>query len=95
MERLDAMTTEKKNNEIKQDKLQQIANMIKTIEYNNIQKEIIQDFLTPKCSLILDYLRTTNPHLDPSFIDRIPKMIFNGNFDGYIVTIVGLQEHHN
>jgi HrpA-like RNA helicase len=22
-------------------------------------------------------------------------MIFNGNFDGYIVTIVGLQEHHN
>ena len=32
----------------RESKLQQISNSIKTIEYNNIQKEIVHDFLIPK-----------------------------------------------
>jgi HrpA-like RNA helicase len=93
--RINMMENQQNENEIKQTKLEQIANTIKTIEYTNIQKEIIHDFLTPKCSSILDYLRSQTVDLDPSFTDRIPKMTFAGENDRYTVTIVGFQEHHN
>jgi hypothetical protein len=75
--------------------LQQIAKSIRTVEYMNIKKQIIQDFLTPKHSSILDYLRQTNADIDPSFTHRIPNMFFDQRNNSDIVTIVGFQEHQN
>jgi hypothetical protein len=95
MQRIDAMEKEQKINQEKQAKLQQITNTIKKIEYNNIQKEIIHDFLTPKCLLILDYLRNTTPNIDPSFSDRVPQMVPQEKNDLYIVTVTGFQGHHD
>jgi hypothetical protein len=95
MEKIDLLQREKETNKKKEAKLREAANTIKSIEYDNIQTEIIHEFFTPKYSLILNYLRDKVQIVDPSFADRIPKMIFNKNNDQYIVTIVGFQGHHD
>ena len=94
MKRIDEMQKQQKANQEKEAKLQQTANTIQTIEYTNIQKEIIHEFLAPKNLFIIDYLRSTKSNLDPSFADRIPRMTFEEKNAGYVVTVVGFQEHH-
>jgi HrpA-like RNA helicase len=92
--RIEQMEKERQEKETKRVKLEEIAKTIKTIDYTNIQQEVVHDFLTPKYLLIRDHLRTTVTNVDPSFADRIPMMMFNTNNNRYVVTLVGFQKHH-
>ncbi|UJR07847.1 hypothetical protein I4U23_012130 [Adineta vaga] len=93
--RIEQMEEEQQKNKRKETKFQQLAKNIKSIEYNNIQKEVIHDFLTPKNLLILNRLRNAVHNIDSSFADRIPRMVFDEKNDQYIVTISGFLEHHD
>jgi hypothetical protein len=95
MERIEAMRIEKDKNEQQQEKLKKLADSIKSIEYKNIQKEIIHEFLAPKGLLILDHLRETNKTVATSSTSNIPNMTFQGKNDLYTVIIVGFQGHHD
>ena len=92
---IDTMENEKKINEEKENKLRDISKTIRTIEYTFIEKQIMLDFLTPKNALIIDYFQRTNPNVDPSFRDRVPRMTSKQMNNSYIVTLVAFSEHHN
>ncbi|CAF4084256.1 unnamed protein product [Rotaria sordida] len=85
---------QQKENERQQAKLRAMDRDIKTVDYNNIQHEVIHRFLTPKDSIIIRYLQDLIKNLDPSFNDRVPKIIFAGKNNQYIVTVVGFPAHH-
>jgi exoribonuclease R len=76
-------------------KLQKISNSIQTFQFNNIQIEVVNDFLTPKFEFILNNLHKVNPPLDPYFIDKVPKMSFQVKHQSYIVWITGFQVHYD
>ena len=92
---LERMEAEKKRNSEQQARLQRISDVIKSIEYSNIQKEVVLNFFTPKYALILDHLKSLTGQLDASFADRVPRMSFVERGDQYIVTVVGFADHHN
>ncbi|CAF4401040.1 unnamed protein product [Rotaria socialis] len=72
----------------KEGKTKEIANNVQTIKYTKIEKHIFYDFLVTKQGLILDYLQRTKK-LDDSFIDKIPKLIFEEKRNTYILTLIG------
>jgi hypothetical protein len=73
--------------------IKNLSNQIKTIDYNNIQKQIIQRFLTPRFALIYDQLKKSVKNLDQHFIDKIPKILFSENNNTFTVSITGLDDH--
>ncbi|CAF3836482.1 unnamed protein product, partial [Rotaria sp. Silwood1] len=77
-----------------QDETRRIEQAIKAIDYKDIEIEIVQDFFTPKFSLILDNLKKTITKFGNYPIDKILKMLFEKKGKSYIVTIVGFPEHH-
>ncbi|CAF0927319.1 unnamed protein product [Rotaria sordida] len=94
LDQIAKMEGQQKENERQQAKLRDMDRNIKTVDYNNIQHEVIHRFLTPKDSLIIRYLQDLVKHLDPSFNDRAPKIIFAGKNNQYVVTVVGFPAHH-
>ncbi|CAF0864151.1 unnamed protein product [Rotaria sordida] len=94
LDQIAKMEGQQKENERQQAKLRAMDRDIKTVDYNNIQHEVIHRFLTPKDSIIIRYLQDLIKNLDPSFNDRVPKIIFAGKNNQYIVTVVGFPAHH-
>ncbi|CAF1353727.1 unnamed protein product, partial [Rotaria sordida] len=94
LDQIAKMEGQQKENERQQAKLRAMDRDIKTVDYNNIQHEVIHRFLTPKDSIIIRYLQDLVKNLDPSFNDRVPKIIFAGKNNQYIVTVVGFPAHH-
>lgn len=84
----------KKENDERQKKLQKMASDIKSVELKNIQREVIQNFLTPKHTLILDHLRNSWTQIDSSLSDRVPRLSFEERNEEYIVSVVGFDAHH-
>jgi hypothetical protein len=76
-------------------KLKQIENGIKTMDYNDIQSEVINDFIVPKFELMLNYLRKLNHNLDEYFVDRIPQMSFQAHNQTYTILLTGFRTHHD
>ncbi|CAF4001664.1 unnamed protein product, partial [Adineta steineri] len=74
--------------------LQNIEKSIKSIDYKNIETKIVQDFLTPKYSLIIDHLKKTKIQFKNYPLDKIIRMSFQQTANTYTVTIVGFEEHH-
>ncbi|CAF1504396.1 unnamed protein product, partial [Adineta ricciae] len=95
LECLERMKAEQDENKREQEKLGKLSNSIKSVEYKNIQEEVIHDFFTPKQHLILKKLREAVPLPDPSFADRIPKLLFHKQDGQYIVVITGFPKHHD
>ncbi|CAF3704214.1 unnamed protein product [Rotaria sp. Silwood1] len=94
LDQIAKMEGQQKENERQQAKLREMDKNIKTVDYNNIQHEVIHRFLTPKDSIIIRYLQDLVKNLDPSFNDRVPKIIFAEKNNQYIVTVVGFSAHH-
>jgi hypothetical protein len=94
-QRLEDMQQQQQKLKSRELKLQQISNSIQTFQFNNIQIEVVNDFLTPKFEFILNNLRKLNPTLDPYFVDKVPKMSFQAKHQSYIVSITGFQVHHD
>ncbi|UJR07046.1 hypothetical protein I4U23_011334 [Adineta vaga] len=95
IQRIETLEQERKIYQEKQIKLLEISKTIRKIEYIIIQKQMMQDFLIPNNSLILNYLRQANTNIDSSFHDRPPKMMFSRRDNSSIVTLEGFQEHHD
>ncbi|CAF4976377.1 unnamed protein product, partial [Rotaria sp. Silwood1] len=57
--------------------------------------KIVQDFLTPKFYHILNYLKQIKTQFMNYQKDKIPKMQFEQTINGYTVSILGFQEHHD
>ena len=95
MDRVERMERDRQSNEKKEAKLEQLAKSIKTVDYKNIQPNIVHNFFTPKLSMIIQHLRDSVKNMDSSLDDRIPRMIFQERADQYIVSITGLQAHQD
>ncbi|KAG0420923.1 hypothetical protein DMUE_6323, partial [Dictyocoela muelleri] len=93
--KIDALNMEQKKIETERANDEKIERAIKSIDYKNIQTEIVQDFLTPKFYQILDHLKRIKTHFNKYPADKIPKMQFEETPNGYTVTILGFQEHHD
>ncbi|CAF1611893.1 unnamed protein product, partial [Adineta ricciae] len=74
--------------------LQNIEKAIISNHYHNVESEIVQDFLTPRYSSILDYLKLTKIPLKNCPLDNIVKMSFQQTARTYTVTLVGFDAHH-
>ncbi|CAF1368230.1 unnamed protein product [Adineta steineri] len=94
LDQIAEMEQQQKENKRQQDKLKEMNKSIKTVDYNNIQHDVIHRFLTPKDSIIISYLQGLVKNPDPSFNDRVPKIIFAEQNNQYIVTVVGFSAHH-
>ncbi|CAF1050566.1 unnamed protein product [Rotaria sp. Silwood1] len=103
IEELDKLTKELKAYKEKEEKeknnIEKIEKTIIANQYSKIETQIARDFLAPKQSLILDYMKKTGKTVDKYFIDRIPKMllgeVINESTITYTVMIIGFQDHHN
>ena len=94
LQQIDKVEKQQKQIEKEKDRLREVMQKIRSIDYPNIQPIVVQTFLAPKHSNILDLIKQATPNLDASIRDTIPKMIFRAHNDQYIVEIVGLTEHH-
>ena len=95
MDRVERMERDRQSNEKKEANLKQLAKSIKTVDYKNIQSDIVHQFFTPKLSMIIRHLRDSVKSMDSSLDDRIPRMIFQERANQYIVSVTGLQAHQD
>ncbi|CAF1052050.1 unnamed protein product [Rotaria sordida] len=93
--KIEELNIERQKNEIERSNQLKMEKAIKPIDYKNIQIEIVQDFLTPKFYQILNYLKQIKTQFINYQTDKIPKMQFEETINGYTVTILGFQEHHD
>lgn len=63
------MEAEKRRNNEQRARLQRVADAIKNIEYINIPRGVVVEFLTSKHALIVEHLKAITNELDPSFVD--------------------------
>lgn len=95
MKKMEDLQIEKKRIEAEKDEIRKMEQVIKTIDYKGIAIEIIQDVLTPNFGAILDYLKKAKNQPMKYLSNRIPHMRFDRKTNEYIVTIIGVQEHHD
>ncbi|CAF5066888.1 unnamed protein product, partial [Rotaria sp. Silwood1] len=91
--RADRLNEELQKLKKKEEKIKEIANKIQTVKYKNIEKSILYDFIIPKQESIIDHLQRTI-ELDKFFNDNILKMTFKENNNTFVLTITGMQAHH-
>ena len=94
-QRIERMEQQKKLNEAKELQIKQLERGVQTIEYTNIQKQIMNDFLTPKNTFIYEHLRQKAGKLDTSIDNRVPQIRTIEINKSCVVTLVGLQVHHD
>ena len=84
------------NDQIKQMKhsKEQIRSLIKIIQYTNIDKSIVHDFLIPRETLILRQLPKQNSKFDDYLIGHIPKMDFFEQDGSLVVQLSVFDEQH-
>jgi len=92
---IESLEKQEKENERRQAKLQELNTSIRTAEYINIEKQMMNDIFTPKHSLIIQHLLKHSPNPDPSFNGRIPQIRMSERNTSYCLTLIGFPEHHD
>ena len=94
LEKIDQLNDELKTVKSEQTEFETLSKQIKMINYDNIQKHIIDQFVAPKLSLINDQMGSSTPNLDRRLIDKIPKILFAQTNNVYTVSVTGFHIHH-
>ncbi|CAF1174161.1 unnamed protein product [Adineta ricciae] len=93
LNRITKMEENQKEYEQQKQKLKAMDKNIKTSDYKSIQVEVIHRYLAPKHSIIILHLRSLLKNIDPSFDDRVPKIVFSTEGSQYVVTVIGFSAH--
>ncbi|CAF0873800.1 unnamed protein product [Adineta ricciae] len=92
--KIDSLTKELEPLKEQHDCLQKMKQQIKSIEYNQIPREAMHDFLLPTFEYFLGQLRAATPGIKEDDHHGIVTVKFRETDNGYQLTIQGLPEHH-
>ncbi|CAF3883818.1 unnamed protein product [Rotaria sordida] len=79
----------------KQETFKKMEGNIQVIPYNNIDIQIIQNFIIPKFESLERYLKESVQIMDEYFIDLIPKITFRKEHSTYTIIVRGFPNHQN
>lgn len=90
---LDDIEQQLMNEEIEEQKVKALIQEITTIDYDNVESNLVKVFLLGKTTQIINYLKTKY-QIDAAFI-AIPYIAIIEKSDNYCLSVIGIQKHHD
>lgn len=77
-----------------QDRVKQVKAEIKTVDYKNVEAEIVDNCLSPCHNILVKTLRKISTAKSAQVVDNPLQVIFEKYQASYTITITGFPEHH-
>jgi hypothetical protein len=78
-----------------EERLRKIKGTIRSINYENVESQLMENYLSPNYSLLLNCLKNITTKTDQKSIDNVPQIVFGKHQTKYTITVTGFQAHHD
>ncbi|CAF3293104.1 unnamed protein product, partial [Rotaria sp. Silwood2] len=86
---------EKTRLEKEKDRIKQIKAKIKTVDYKNVQSEIVDNCLSPCHNLLIQTLKNISTIQGSQLVDSPLQLMFEKHQMTYTIIVTGFPDHHN